>query len=430
MLTGTIPVRGKDAAEVQNNARSGRVVPPQKRRPNLTIPDSLNAVAMKALSLNPDDRYASVQDLYDDVSRYLRGFAPLAENAGPMKRLQLLVKRYNQVSTALLLAGLVLITVIGFSYQRERLQSKKLEIARTEAISNLERYRAEQEVSQTLYRQMLGFTGNVAAFSDVLAFEQAYQFMENELQKDDLATEYRNRLLWNKTQLELANQQFHTAMESIKDCELDRNGSVYDFAKKYAALKPNDEDLLKEEQFAEFLSDDKNSILSRRFKAILLSLAFDLDAARRDAPDPHAYLKVILAQLNQLNNTPGWGKHIALEKVEGGYHLDLRDSPYIRYRLARMAPTPLLDKLQLVSLDLSRNEFRLEDGAAFAGEMGTLVLLDVRTYAVPRLVSALRKIPAKRMVFRKGFLTEGQVRNLGRVHEVIELPEDAHWNLK
>ena len=36
------------------------------------------------------------------------------------------------------------------------------------------------------------------------AFEQAYQFMENELKKENLDPDYRNRLLWNKTQLELA----------------------------------------------------------------------------------------------------------------------------------------------------------------------------------------------------------------------------------
>jgi tRNA A-37 threonylcarbamoyl transferase component Bud32 len=427
MLTGTIPVEGSDAAEVQNNARAGRVVSPQKRRPGMQIPDSLEAITMKALALNPAERYQSVQELRDDVLSYTRGFAPSAERAGIIKRMQLLVKRHNEVSTAIMIAGISLIALFAFFYQRERLQSHKLDLARAEAVQNLERFKQEQAISNMLHDQMLGFTGNVANFSDVSAFPDAYEFMVTELGKPDLDPDYRERLRWNKTLLELANQQFNAAMRTIDGCPLDKRGIVFEFARKYAELKPNDRDLLTEEQFAEFLSENKGSIRSRRFGGVLLALAFDLDVARRGSPEPTTYVKVILAYLNHLNNSPGWGEHVMLEEVEGGYHLDLSNAPYMRYRLARMAPVPVFDKLQLVSLNLSGNEFRLEDNSPFTGNLETLILLDVNSWDMTRFFGVIRKLPVSRLVLREGFLKAGQLRTLRRDHEVIVLPEGQEW---
>jgi serine/threonine-protein kinase len=425
MLTGTIPVKGTDAADVQNNTRAGRIIPPQKRRPGLPIPDSLSAVALKALALKPEDRYQTVEELSDEVSRYLRGFAPAAERASPLKRMQLLVKRHNQVSTALLIAGVALITVIGIFYQRERLQSQRLELARAEAVANLERFLEEQEVSETLHGHLLGFTGNIAAFTDVLAFSGAREFMAHELQNNNLSAEYRNRLLWYKAHLELANQEFNAAMQTIRECELDLEGNVMDLARTFAELKPDDADLLTVDQFVDFLA----SFRKGRFSSNLMSLAFDLDAARREAPDPNAYLKVVISHLNQLNSTPGWGDDVQLVEVEGGYHLDLSGAPYQRYRLTRMRPQPVFGKLGLVSLDLSGTEFRLEDGSPFAGELETLVLLDIRSLYQSRLMSTLRNLPPTRLVFREGFLSRGQHRRLDRTHEIVELAEGEAWNI-
>jgi hypothetical protein len=379
---------------------------------------------MKALALQPGNRYLSVQALYDDVSLYLNGFAPAAERAGPLKRLQLLVRRHNEVSTALILAGLAVSVVIGVFYQRERSHSQRLEVARAEAVANLDRFLAAQEVSETLHGQLLGFTSSIAAFTDVLAFSGAREFMENELQNPNLGSDYRNRLLWYKAHLELANQEFHAALATISDCELDLNKDVYQLAETFSLMKASDEELLKEADFQGFLK----AFRSGRFRSNLVSLAFDLDITRRESPDPNAYLKVVLAHLNQLNNTPNWGEEdIFLQKVEGGYHLDLSNAPYQRYRLTRMSPNPVFGKLDLVSLDLSGTEFRLEDGSPFAGQLDTLVLLDIRSYSKARLISTLRNLPSTKLIFREGFLSKGQVRRLSRNHELVQLPEGVDW---
>ena len=50
---------------------------------------SLEAVAMKALSLNQKDRYQSVDEMLSDLTKWMNGFATDAENAGFSKSLLL-----------------------------------------------------------------------------------------------------------------------------------------------------------------------------------------------------------------------------------------------------------------------------------------------------------------------------------------------------
>src|ERR1700721_2541659 len=52
----------------------GKVVPPEQRDPQRAragkIPRDLSAIAMKALSHNPDDRYRTVAEMQRDIERY------------------------------------------------------------------------------------------------------------------------------------------------------------------------------------------------------------------------------------------------------------------------------------------------------------------------------------------------------------------------
>jgi tetratricopeptide (TPR) repeat protein len=61
--------------------------------PGRRIPDGLSAVAMKAMQLDPADRYQTVPDLQADIAAYQGGFAPKAERAGLLKHLLLFAAR-------------------------------------------------------------------------------------------------------------------------------------------------------------------------------------------------------------------------------------------------------------------------------------------------------------------------------------------------
>src|SRR2546422_11679138 len=80
------PIKGRTAQEAIANVRSGAIEPPSHIKqvphcPDGRIPDSLAAVAMKALSRARMDRYQTVTDLQKDIEAYQTGFATTAERA-------------------------------------------------------------------------------------------------------------------------------------------------------------------------------------------------------------------------------------------------------------------------------------------------------------------------------------------------------------
>lgn len=77
MVTGRPPFQGENAVaiaykHVQEAPVSPRLVDP-------AIPDTLEAITLKCLAKNPDNRYPSAQDLRADLTRYLQGARIMAE---------------------------------------------------------------------------------------------------------------------------------------------------------------------------------------------------------------------------------------------------------------------------------------------------------------------------------------------------------------
>ncbi len=72
LLTGQPPFRG-EKEEVLANVRQGRFPPPRQIRPQ--VPRALEAICLKAMSLRPDQRYDSAQELAAEIERWLGGEA-------------------------------------------------------------------------------------------------------------------------------------------------------------------------------------------------------------------------------------------------------------------------------------------------------------------------------------------------------------------
>ncbi len=98
ILTLHLPFEGENSRQILIATVSGNFIPPRKRSPELEIPKALESVAMKAMALNPGDRYQSVDELSSEISSYLGGFATMAEHAGLARQLWLLVRRHRAVS--------------------------------------------------------------------------------------------------------------------------------------------------------------------------------------------------------------------------------------------------------------------------------------------------------------------------------------------
>ena len=137
ILTLRMPFTGRNANEVLENLRAGKVLPPASYNrdeskkialahcPARRVPESLSAVAMKALAHKPEDRYQSALQFKSDVDAWLAGFATTAENAGVIKSILLLIKRNKAVFAVafgafLILAAMAAWFVIDVTSERTR----------------------------------------------------------------------------------------------------------------------------------------------------------------------------------------------------------------------------------------------------------------------------------------------------------------------
>ena len=73
----------KAIEEVIEDTLKGNIPPPSSRREK--VPASLEAVAMKALSLKKSDRYQEVSELQSDIKKWLDGYATSAEDQSFLK---------------------------------------------------------------------------------------------------------------------------------------------------------------------------------------------------------------------------------------------------------------------------------------------------------------------------------------------------------
>ena len=71
MLTGKVPFTGDAAVEIAMKHLSVVPDPPSKLRPEVS--HDLDAVVMRALAKDPDDRYSSAEEMDADLARVARG---------------------------------------------------------------------------------------------------------------------------------------------------------------------------------------------------------------------------------------------------------------------------------------------------------------------------------------------------------------------
>ncbi len=129
ILTLRPPIEGRDVNEVLAKVARGEIEPPRaatagaKRLPHLPggrVPDSLNAVVMKAMALPPTDRYRSVPEFQAEISAYQNGFATSAEQAGVGRQAILFVKRHKALSALSASAALIIAAIAIVAFHQVR----------------------------------------------------------------------------------------------------------------------------------------------------------------------------------------------------------------------------------------------------------------------------------------------------------------------
>jgi serine/threonine protein kinase len=122
-------VPGSAAEEPEKAAEEGAIV--LSHCPGRRIPDGLSAVVMKALALDPADRYQKVEDLQADIAAFQGGFAPKAERASPLKHALLWAGRHKkEFFITVLFVALLNAALIGFFVQLTAEKNRALESER------------------------------------------------------------------------------------------------------------------------------------------------------------------------------------------------------------------------------------------------------------------------------------------------------------
>ncbi len=109
-LTGRPPFQAPTAMETVLQVLRQEPVPPRHLQPGL--PPDLQTICLKCLHKDPTRRYASAEDLADDLHRFLNRQAILARPVGPFERGWLWCRRNPAAAAAAGLAALVLAALI------------------------------------------------------------------------------------------------------------------------------------------------------------------------------------------------------------------------------------------------------------------------------------------------------------------------------
>ena len=177
--------------------------------PGDEVPNPLKAVALRALALEPENRYDSVEALQDEIKNYLSGHATKAEKAGFGRIFYLLLMRNKALSLTLIVSLIILVaSTLKFIsslqesekeardllYELQQENKKKLELAEdaeprltAKVIAEMNKYeltKAEESISKIF--KLLPNSSKGFLFKGRLAFLQGdYETSLKNMQKPE-----------------------------------------------------------------------------------------------------------------------------------------------------------------------------------------------------------------------------------------------------
>ncbi len=157
LLTGRPPFQGETLSEILMQVQNTDPVAP--RRLNPSVPVDLQTICLKCLQKEPARRYASAQELADELGRYLRNESICARPIGRGTKLARWCRRKPALATALGIgAALLLAVAIGSPIALVRIERAR-ELAETaqqrESAMRIRAELAERATQQHLYTALL-----------------------------------------------------------------------------------------------------------------------------------------------------------------------------------------------------------------------------------------------------------------------------------
>ena len=213
MLTGRPPFRALTALDTVLQVLSSEPVPPTRLQPG--VPRDLETVCLKCLQKDPNKRYASADELADDLQRFLTDRPVLARRTGTLERCRRWCRRNPMVaSMTAALALLLLLLALGASVaalwlHRERdaaLDSlKRAEDAERRRTEQLATSYLEQARARRFSRQAGQRFQSLTALTEAVAIVRGMSLDERE--RDVRLSELRNEAIACLTLTDLRPQR-------------------------------------------------------------------------------------------------------------------------------------------------------------------------------------------------------------------------------
>jgi serine/threonine protein kinase len=141
--------------------------------PGKRIPDGLAAVVMKALELEPAQRYQNTEDLQADIAAFQGGFAPKAERASPFKHSLLFAGRHKTEMALFAFFFIVFnAVVIGFFLQLTR-ERDRAQANATRAMQNERLASASADLAAARLKELHGTAPTFAEEAQKLMDDQS-----------------------------------------------------------------------------------------------------------------------------------------------------------------------------------------------------------------------------------------------------------------
>jgi serine/threonine protein kinase len=232
-----------------------------------TIASALKAIIRRARSESSCDRYQTVQEMHNDITRFIEGYSTSVENSGFLREAKLFYRR-NRIP-CLVAISLLLCMSIGTASFVYLLRESNIAIvknsvlaenSRNEAIENLARLQVEKETSdQRLDSQVYMAHRQSTRLLDACTSEQVRMDLLADFTMEHLDTALANdppadSFIWvEKAWLSFVMQRFdqflniHDAGKSVPD-------DLTELARKYAP-RMNAEGYLPESDFLELIDD-------------------------------------------------------------------------------------------------------------------------------------------------------------------------------
>ena len=192
LLTRCEAIEGESLEEILENTCSESITPPTQRSPGEYIPESLEAVCMKSLKLDPGERYSSVEEIITEIEAYRNGFATKAEDPSLFKQLSLFYMRNSSFCILAFLFITVLITVTVFFIENIRNTEKvaletlaKLEIQQDKTVKALAKIQEQQQFKEKIGQESAAlFAHKATSEFKKQRLEGAREFAETSLLLD------------------------------------------------------------------------------------------------------------------------------------------------------------------------------------------------------------------------------------------------------